>query len=56
MEPAVHRITILAPQPPSVWHRLEAVLAAGGSPPIANQCDCAATPSWPVPGSRATIE
>jgi hypothetical protein len=35
MEPAVHRITILAPQPASVWQRLETVLAAGGSPPIA---------------------
>ena len=23
MEPAVHRITILAPQPPTIWHRLE---------------------------------
>jgi hypothetical protein len=35
MEPAVHRITILAEQPPSIWQRLETVLAAGGSPPIA---------------------
>jgi hypothetical protein len=35
MEPAVHRITILAPQPLAVWHRLEHVLADGGSPPIA---------------------
>ena len=35
MEPAVHRITILAPQPPAVWQRLETVLADGGSPPIA---------------------
>jgi hypothetical protein len=35
MEPAVHRVTILAPQPESVWSRLEAVLAASGSPPIA---------------------
>ena len=35
MEPAVHRITILTPQPPAVWHRLETVLADGGSPPIA---------------------
>ena len=34
MEPAVHRITILAPQPPTVWQRLETVLADGGSPPI----------------------
>ena len=23
MEPAVHRITILAPQPPTIWQRLE---------------------------------
>ena len=35
MEPAVHRITILTPQPASVGHRLETVLADGGSPPIA---------------------
>ena len=35
MEPAVHRITILAPQPPAVWQLLEPVLADGGSPPIA---------------------
>jgi hypothetical protein len=35
MEPAVHRITILAEQPPTIWDRLEAVIAAGGSPPIA---------------------
>ena len=35
MEPAVHRITILAPQPPTIWSRLETVLADGGSPPIA---------------------
>lgn len=34
MEPAVHRITILAEQPPAVWDRLEAVLEEGGSPPI----------------------
>ena len=34
MEPAVHRISILAPQPAAVWQRLEAVLANGGSPPI----------------------
>ena len=27
MEPAVHRITIIAPQPPTVWQRLETVLA-----------------------------
>jgi hypothetical protein len=35
MEPAIHRVMILAPQPDSVWSRLEAVLAASGSPPIA---------------------
>ena len=35
MEPAVHHITILAPQPPALWSRLETVLAEGGSPPIA---------------------
>jgi hypothetical protein len=35
MEPAVHRLSIIAPQPPSVWQRLEVVLAGGGSPPIA---------------------
>jgi hypothetical protein len=35
MEPAVHRITILAPQPATIWQRLEAVLDEGGSPPIA---------------------
>ncbi len=35
MEPATHRLTILEPQPEAVWQRLEAVLAAGGSPPIA---------------------
>jgi hypothetical protein len=34
MEPAVHRIAILAPQPPDIWSRLEQVLVAGGSPPI----------------------
>ena len=34
MEPAVHRITILAEQPPAVWDRLETVIAEGGSPPI----------------------
>ena len=34
MEPAVHHITILAPQPPALWERLESILAAGGSPPI----------------------
>lgn len=37
MEPAVHRISILAEQPPAVWDRLEAVLEEGGSPPIAMQ-------------------
>jgi len=35
MEPAVHRITILEPQPSATWQRLESILAAGGSPPIA---------------------
>lgn len=34
MEPAVHRITILAEQPPAVWDHLASVLEAGGSPPI----------------------
>jgi hypothetical protein len=34
MEPAVHRITILAEQPAAVWDRLETVIAEGGSPPI----------------------
>ena len=34
MEPAVHRITILADQPPTLWDRLETVIAEGGSPPI----------------------
>ena len=34
MEPAVHRLTVLVPQPASVWERLESELAAGGSPPI----------------------
>lgn len=34
MEPAVHRIAVLAPQPPAVWAHLEAVLADGGAPPI----------------------
>jgi hypothetical protein len=37
MEPAVHRISILAQQPDGLWPRLEQVLAAGGSPPIAMQ-------------------
>jgi hypothetical protein len=35
MEPAVHRLSIVAPQPVATWQRLEAVLAASGSPPIA---------------------
>ena len=34
MEPATHRLTILEPQPESVWQRLEGVLADGGNPPI----------------------
>ena len=34
MEPAIHRLTILRPQPEGVWERLAAVLAASGSPPI----------------------
>ncbi|HEY7073999.1 MAG TPA: hypothetical protein VH418_01455 [Solirubrobacteraceae bacterium] len=34
MEPAMHRLTILRPQPAAVWERLAAELAAGGSPPI----------------------
>jgi hypothetical protein len=34
MEPAMHRITILAPQPAAVWHRLERTLSESGSPPI----------------------
>jgi hypothetical protein len=34
MEPAVHRLTVLRPQPASVWERLESEIAAGGSPPI----------------------
>ena len=34
MEPAIHRLTILQPQPARVWERLSAVLEAGGSPPI----------------------
>jgi hypothetical protein len=37
MEPAVHRISILAPQPAAIWQRLETVLADGGAPPIT--CD-----------------
>ena len=35
MEPAKHSLTVLEPQPPALWERLEAVLAEGGSPPIA---------------------
>jgi hypothetical protein len=35
MEPAVHRISILAPQPETIWHHLETVIEKGGSPPIA---------------------
>ena len=35
MEPATHRLTILAEQPATTWRRLEAVLAESGSPPIA---------------------
>ena len=34
MEPATHRLTILAPQPADVWYRLERILAESGSPPI----------------------
>jgi hypothetical protein len=34
MEPAVHRLTVLFPQPARVWDRIAAELAAGGSPPI----------------------
>jgi hypothetical protein len=34
MEPAVHRLTVLSPQPPRVWERIATELAAGGSPPI----------------------
>ncbi len=34
MEPAVHRITVIAPQPPTIWQRLETVLVESGSPPI----------------------
>jgi len=35
MEPAVHRIAILTPQPEAIWSRLEQVLIESGSPPIA---------------------
>ena len=34
MEPAVHRLSILVPQPAAVWQLLEHVLAESGSPPI----------------------
>ncbi len=34
MEPAVHRLSILVPQPAAVWQLLEQVLAESGSPPI----------------------
>jgi hypothetical protein len=34
MEPAIHRLTILRPQPARVWERLATELAEGGSPPI----------------------
>lgn len=34
MEPAVHRISILAEQPSAVWDQLESAIAGGGSPPI----------------------
>jgi hypothetical protein len=34
MEPAVHRLTVLVPQPRTVWERLESEIASGGSPPI----------------------
>ena len=34
MEPAVHRISVIAPQPSAVWQRLESVLIQSGSPPI----------------------
>jgi hypothetical protein len=34
MEPAVHRLSILVPQPSAVWQLLERVLAESGSPPI----------------------
>ena len=35
MEPATHRLSILASQPADVWYRLERILADSGSPPIA---------------------
>ena len=34
MEPAVHHLSILVPQPAAVWQLLERVLAESGSPPI----------------------
>jgi hypothetical protein len=34
MEPATHRLTILAPQPDATWERLDRFLAESGSPPI----------------------
>jgi hypothetical protein len=34
MEPAVHRILVIAPQPPAVWQHLESVLIESGNPPI----------------------
>jgi hypothetical protein len=34
MEPAVHRLSVLSPQPAAVWDRIASELAAGGSPPI----------------------
>jgi hypothetical protein len=35
MEPASHRLIILAPQPDETWARLKRVLDESGSPPIA---------------------
>jgi hypothetical protein len=35
MEPASHRLVILAPQPDATWERLRHVLDDSGSPPIA---------------------
>ena len=32
MEPAVHRIIVIAPQPPTIWQRLETVLVAERQP------------------------
>jgi hypothetical protein len=34
MEPAVHRLTVLSPQPARVWERIAREIAGGGSPPI----------------------